>query len=109
LDVVTPLKVSFFTNLVNMALDPIFIFTFGMGVAGAGLATAIAEILAVMTYLYVMLGKNMVTWKGMLTPPKFSSLAPLLVAGARQNPDSHTPCTAEISLLSQSLAILFGP
>ena len=54
----------------------------GMGVAGAGLATAIAEILAVITYVTVMIKKKMVTWKGMLSPPKMETLAPLLAAGA---------------------------
>lgn len=32
-------------GLLNVALDPLFIFTFGMGVAGAGLATAISQLL----------------------------------------------------------------
>lgn len=32
-------------GLLNVALDPLFIFTFGMGVAGAGLATSISQML----------------------------------------------------------------
>lgn len=39
LDVVTPLKVTLVSNLVNLVLDPIFIFNANMGVAGAAIAT----------------------------------------------------------------------
>jgi Na+-driven multidrug efflux pump len=35
LDVVTPLKISLISNIVNIILDPILIFTFKGGVAGS--------------------------------------------------------------------------
>ena len=42
-------------TLVNIVLDPIFIFGFGMGISGAGLATAMSSITSVslMLYFYV--------------------------------------------------------
>jgi len=82
LDVATPLKISAATNIVNVILDPILIFTFKMGVAGAGLATGIAEVLAMGTYLWLMLRRKMVTVGRIVSPPEFKSLVPLLVAGS---------------------------
>jgi len=57
LDNVTPLKVSLASNLLNLILDPILIFGAGvipgMGVAGAALATATAEVGSGAVYLNV--------------------------------------------------------
>ena len=36
MDTVTPLQVSALSNLVNVCLDPLLMFTMGMGIAGAG-------------------------------------------------------------------------
>ena len=41
-DTVTPMKVQFFTLLLNIVLDPLFIFTFNLGITGAAIATDIA-------------------------------------------------------------------
>ncbi len=42
----------------NIILDPIFIFTFGMGVKGAALATIISQCLSTVWVLYFLMGKN---------------------------------------------------
>ncbi|AEC52161.1 damage-inducible protein [Pyrococcus sp. NA2] len=42
-DTKTPVKVNVFTIILNMILDPIFIFPLGFGVMGAALATLISE------------------------------------------------------------------
>lgn len=39
-------------GLLNIALDPLFIFTFGMGVAGAALATAISQVVGFVLLLW---------------------------------------------------------
>ena len=41
-DTVTPMKIQFFTLFLNLILDPLFIFTFKMGIKGAAIATNIA-------------------------------------------------------------------
>lgn len=41
-DTVTPMKVQFFTLFLNLGLDPLFIFTFKLGIKGAAIATDIA-------------------------------------------------------------------
>lgn len=42
-DTVTPMKAMLVGNLLNMALDPLFIFVFGMGVTGAAVGTLIGQ------------------------------------------------------------------
>ena len=43
-DTVTPLKSISIANVINIALDPILIFTFRLGIAGAAIATLISRI-----------------------------------------------------------------
>lgn len=51
LDTTMPLRISLFYNALNALLDPILIFGCGMGVAGAALATAVAESVGCIFYL----------------------------------------------------------
>ena len=51
LDTATPLRISLFYNALNAVLDPILIFGCGLGVAGAALATAVAESVGCLMYL----------------------------------------------------------
>lgn len=44
--------------VINIVLDPIFIYTFNMGVAGAGIATAISQIVSTLVYLSYVLQKK---------------------------------------------------
>ena len=44
--------------VVNIILDPVFIFTFGMGVFGAGLATMISRIVSTIIYTCYVMSKN---------------------------------------------------
>ena len=80
MDVVTPLKISLVSNLVNMVLDPLLIFNCGMGVAGAAAATCVAEVIAFSLYINQLLKRQMLSvkaWK----PPTLQALKPLLVGG----------------------------
>ncbi|MDR1966362.1 MAG: MATE family efflux transporter [Synergistaceae bacterium] len=43
-DTLTPLKAISIANAINIALDPILIFTFGWGIAGAAIATWVSRI-----------------------------------------------------------------
>lgn len=54
-DTKTPLWVALGMNIVNLVLDPILIFGFGLGVAGAAWATVIAQSLAAGAFLTLML------------------------------------------------------
>ncbi|MGL4997721.1 MAG: MATE family efflux transporter [Cetobacterium sp.] len=48
-----------FSCLVNIVLDPIFIFTFGLGIKGAAIATVLSQVMtAVLSILYYMSKKS---------------------------------------------------
>lgn len=50
-DMTTPMKVMGFSAVLNMILDPLFIFTFGWGVRGAAIATVFSRSVG---FLYLM-------------------------------------------------------
>jgi len=81
LNTVTPLKVSLVTNLLNGILDPIFIVWSGLGAAGAALATSISEWTGALIYLRLLIRRKLVNWKGLITPPKWEALVPLIQGG----------------------------
>ena len=78
LDTVTPLKVSLVTNLVNLVLDPLMIFMTPLGFVGAAVATVVAETLSGITYLRLLLKRQLAQVKLLLRPPPLHALAPLL-------------------------------
>ena len=82
LNTVTPLKVSLMTNAINLVLDPLFIFSTGMGYAGAALATAIAEATSGLIYLKLLFRRVLARWSLLLRPPSWKALLPLLQGGA---------------------------
>ena len=66
-DTVTPMKSMILGNAINAVLDPIMIFTFGWGIAGASIATFIGR-LASCLYLWSRLKKRSalipgITWR----------------------------------------------
>mmetsp|Transcript_3174 Transcript_3174/g.4699 ORF Transcript_3174/g.4699 Transcript_3174/m.4699 type:complete len:552 (-) Transcript_3174:91-1746(-) len=82
LNTVTPVKISIFANMINIMLDPILIFSLGMGVPGAALATVIAEVASAITYLSLLRKKKMIRFKKIFSAPSWNKLAPLLKGGA---------------------------
>jgi multidrug resistance protein, MATE family len=81
LDMVTPTKLVFLSNLINAILDPIFIFSLKMGVGGAALATLMAEIVAAVTYLVLLFKKNFITLRKIFRLPSWAKLEPLVRGG----------------------------
>jgi len=45
-DARTPMKIMIFSNIINIVLDPVFIFYFGMGVRGAAFASVLAQMIS---------------------------------------------------------------
>ena len=82
LDTVTPLKVSLFTNGLNLVLDPLLIYTFSMGYRGAGFATAVAEILSGAIYIRLLLRKKLATWNRIFRFPSLKKLWPIIQGGS---------------------------
>jgi len=63
-DMVTPMILSGVSVVINIALDPIFIFSFHLGVQGAAIATIAARgILAIAAIYMVVKGKKVITIK----------------------------------------------
>ena len=81
MDVMTPLKISLLSNLINVILDPLLIFNCGMGVVGAAAATCVAEIVAFGLYVQQLLKKGMMSKTKLLKIPSFENLKPLLLGG----------------------------
>ncbi len=60
-DTKTPMKIGIVMNIINLGLDPIFIFTFGWGVAGAASATTLVNVFGFGLYLvYFWRGQSIV-------------------------------------------------
>lgn len=57
-DTKTPMKVQIISLVVNIALDPILIYTFGFGVRGAGMATSIAFLVAFSLGIYYLFKRS---------------------------------------------------
>lgn len=79
MDVITPLKISLCSNLVNVLLDPIFIFPLGMGVTGAAVATCLAELTGFILYFRALSSKALLRVNKLWRIPSKDSLAPLLL------------------------------
>lgn len=81
-DARTPLKISVASNLFNAIVDPVLIFACSLGVAGAAIATALAELGAGLTFLYMLSRAKLLRMRAALTAPRLSRLWPLLAAGS---------------------------
>lgn len=57
----TPVIILICSNIINLTLDPIFIFIFNMGVSGAAYASIVSSLLAAITFIYLyLMGKTKV-------------------------------------------------
>lgn len=100
LNTVTPLKVSLVTNLLNLVLDPLFIFGNGLasgaastssilltklwnglGASGAAAATSISELTSSLIYTRLLMRRKLIQWSKLLKPPSPASLLPLIQGG----------------------------
>jgi len=99
LNTVTPLKVTLTTNLINMILDPLFIFGIGrgasstqssfilsslqrgFGAAGAAAATSVSETISSLIYVKLLIRRKLVKLTRLLKPPSLKALIPLIQGG----------------------------
>ena len=68
--------------ILNIALDPLFIYIFKMGVAGAAIATAISQMISTMVYLvYVFQKRSAFSFSIKQYAPSFQMIAEILKIG----------------------------
>ena len=80
-DTKTPLYITLVLNLINLILDPIFIFVLDWGLAGAAWATLIAQWFGAGAFLFLFLVKRRKQLQVPLVWPRWLSLMPLLKVG----------------------------
>jgi MATE family multidrug resistance protein len=80
-DTRTPLLVTVGVALVNLVLDPLFIFGFGWGLVGAAWATAAAQWAGAVTFVALVYGRLRRRWRVPLALPRPAELAPFLRVG----------------------------
>jgi putative MATE family efflux protein len=80
MDIVTPLRISLLSNIINIVLDPLLIFNAGLGVSGAAIATVVSEVTAFILNMKELLSRNMLD-VSKIHVPKWSNLKPLLLGG----------------------------
>lgn len=80
-DTRTPLLVTLGLNLVNLVLDPLFIFGFGWGLEGAAYATLIAQWVGALWFVDLLLRRRSVTLGIEARLPAARDLIPFLRVG----------------------------
>lgn len=80
-DTRTPLRITLGLNVINLVLDPLLIFGFGWGLAGAAIATAIAQWAGAIGFLVLIFGarREQLGVPGAL--PALRDLVPLVRVG----------------------------
>lgn len=80
-DTRTPLVVTLGLNVVNLVLDPILIFGLGWGLAGAAIATVVAQWAGALAFVFLILGPRREALGIRLVAPRPADLIPLLQVG----------------------------
>jgi len=81
-DTRTPLYVSVALNLVNLVLDPILIFGFGLGISGAAWATVAAQWSGAILFLILLLGTRREALGIPLAAPRLADISRLATVGS---------------------------
>jgi Na+-driven multidrug efflux pump len=80
-DTRTPFKIALVANSANFILDPLLIFTFGLGVQGAAIATSVSQVIAVTLMILSMLRSGRLRAEHLGRIPLVAEIIPLLRAG----------------------------
>ncbi len=80
-DTRTPLVITLSVAVINLVLDPLFIFTFGWGLAGAAVATTLAQWAGAVWFVWAVFGRRRRAWQVPLALPSVPDLAPFVRVG----------------------------
>lgn len=83
-DTRTPMYVLLFSSLLNLALDPLLIFTFGLGIRGAAYATVTAQMCTTLALSYLVLfsPRTVVRLRATHLRPQWTPIRRVLALGA---------------------------
>lgn len=84
-DARTPMTVTIISTLLNLTLDPIFMFVLDLGIRGAALATVCSQLFTITAFSYVAFIKRRsyvaFRWQASFLRPRWHLLAPVLKIG----------------------------
>ncbi len=80
-DTATPFWITLGLNLINLVLDPLLIFGLGWGLAGAAIATTVAQWCGALGFWFLLLGPRRKRFGIKLLWPKLAELRPFLRIG----------------------------
>ena len=82
-DTRTPMVMLALATVLNIALDPLFIFTFGLGIKGAAVATLVAQSVSLATFMWLLLvrRRNLIRLHTAHLIPKLATLSAVLRIG----------------------------
>ena len=105
---VTPFKINTIGLIANMILDPLLIFTFGLGVRGAAIATIISQFTVTMIFIFIgrKTGSIYATSK-IFGKPNKEKLLKIVRLGLP--PSAQTGIHAIISIIITRLVASYGP
>jgi MATE family multidrug resistance protein len=82
-DVVTPLRISVYANLLMIFLNPFLIFTpFHLGIIGSSCSTCISDFISFYLYSKELMKKQFISFSN-FTLPSFGNMLPLLLGGLK--------------------------
>lgn len=87
--------------VLNIVLDPIFIFGMGMGITGAALATIISQGVSAVWVMYFLLKKSPMKMRREFLLPKFATLGAIMMLGVSPFVMSATEGLLQISFNNQ--------
>ena len=105
---VTPFKVNTIGLIANMILDPLLIFTFGLGIKGAAIATIFSQM--AVTMIFLLIGKRinaLYSTFRLISVPDFAKVKRILKLGIP--PSTQTGVHAIISIVLTRIIASYGP
>lgn len=84
--------------LLNLVLDPLFIFTFDMGIAGAAYATVIGQTVSGLLTIYYFTRFKTIKITGSLLKPRADQLRRIIALGS-------APCVNQLSMMVVQIAL----
>ncbi|MGM0378865.1 MAG: MATE family efflux transporter [Bacillota bacterium] len=78
----TPFKVNAIALVINIILDPILIFQFGLGIKGAALATSLAQLVGVIIFVkFLLIDRDIFNELNILKKIKFKKIKKIILIG----------------------------